>query len=164
MTSFIRSVKFMRIYGEASCATGAQKAPPRLPARGSASTRRSSKNLPRDRRRPGREAAERVVDQLPGLRVVHRAELADRRVLVVQLEAVEAEDAGLDGEPAVGDPVVALDRVEHAVDDVSGQLVTQVGRLHGGGVVAQAVHREAVADERVVAVRERVGVRLPSAS
>jgi hypothetical protein len=42
----MRSVKFMSTYGEASCATGEQKAPPRLPLRGSASIRRSSKKPP----------------------------------------------------------------------------------------------------------------------
>ncbi len=46
ITSSMRSVKFISTYGDASWATEAQKAPPRLPERGSASMRRSSKNPP----------------------------------------------------------------------------------------------------------------------
>ena len=63
-------------------------------------------------------------------------------------------------EPTLGEPVLALDRLHHPVDDLAAQLVAQVGRVHRIGVVAQAVHRQTVADQRVVGMGERGGVGL----
>ena len=60
----------------------------------------------------------------------------------------------------MGQAVVALHRVEHALHHRAGQLVAEMGRVHGGRVPAQPVHRQAVADQRVVGVGQRARVRL----
>ena len=105
--------KFIRMNGRASWATDAQNAPPRLPWRGSASSRRSAKRSCAMRSIARRELAERAEHGLDGLAVVDRATRAERRVLVGEHHPVDAEQPRLVRPPAVGQRVVALDRVEH---------------------------------------------------
>ena len=113
-----------------SCETDAQKAPPRLPWRGSASTRRSSKNASRHRLDVAREARERVPDDGARLVVGERAALVERRVLVGQVQLRHAQQLGLAAVPAVRDRVARLDRRHHRVDRRVLELVGEVALRH----------------------------------
>ena len=90
---------------------------------------------------------------------MHGPGLTKRRVLIGEVEPVEAEELRLESEPPLGDRIGRLDAFEHPVDGGRGQLVSQVCCGHGARVLTDTVDHEAIADEGVVAMRERVGLR-----
>ena len=87
------------------------------------------------------EIAQRVVDHRDGLRPFNPAVAADRRVLVGELELIEAEHRGFADEPAAAERVVLFDRGHHRLDDLTRELVALVRGPHHVGDPAQAVER-----------------------
>ena len=116
--------------------------------------------LAEDLGEPRRESRERAVDDLDRLRPRKVPALADRRVLVGELEPVEPEQPRLRLEPPPAERVALLRRGDHRVHRGRVELVAHVRRLHRIGEAAHAVEPEPVADERVVAGCQHLRARL----
>jgi len=99
---------------------------------------------------PGSDA-ERLQHQLPTFRVGNLGHVAaERGVLVVDHQRLDAEQFALEGEVFVGDRVVFGGHAHHLLDRLRVHLVAEVTDGHRVGVVAQAVHGELVLDQRLV--------------
>ncbi len=107
-----------------------------------------------------REGHEPVADDLAGLGVVDLPPLAERRVLVVELQPIDAEQRRLVREPSLRDVATGLDGAHHRLDHTGVELVREVPGVHRAGVSADPVRHETVGDERVVAVGEDRRLRL----
>ncbi len=109
---------------------------------------------------PVGEAGERIGRERDALVERDRSPLAHWCVLVGDGQGVQPEQLGLGGKPPLGKVVVARDGVHHRINDRRRKLVLQVRRVHRRVVAAKPIHRQAVRDERVVAVCDGRRVRL----